>query len=217
MTKRDFILSILTSLIATILFELGRKLYPRFRQLSIRVIALRIPLKKAILTNYHLLRISGSRFVQVTIEILADGFLKLYTGIFKNDGYFQATLGILFGIAFIGILSVTPKSPRASENLESPVDKVVADYSSKAMTYPGELQVWAKSANSVVVKVPTRERGKSVYISIPKNFPQDDLSSLNYLVNTNDGRCKAYVRSKTNEEIATTECSVLWYTYRSSL
>ena len=215
MTKRDFILSILSSLIGTFLFELIRKLYPRFRQLSLRIIALRIPLAKTIHTNYQLLKSFSSRLSHAALEALAYICLRAYAGVFKNEYTFRATIQIIFTIALVGSIFVALRSPQPGRNLEPPKDEVITRVDT--LPYIGEVQTWAKSASSIVVKVPTGEKGKFVYISIPKRFPQDNPSSLDYLVNTSGGECRAYIRSKADEEIATTDCSVLWYTYKSSL
>jgi len=201
MTKKDFILSILSSLIATFLFELGRKLYPRLWQLSIRVVALRIPLKKAILASYKLLKTFCSQFLQVATEILTSGGSRLNAGIFKSEIRFRTVMTALFAIVYVGTLIITIDSRNvepSKENLEPFKDRAIADVDT--LPYTGEVQTWAKSATSIVVKVPTREKGRFAYISIPKKFPQANPSSLNYLVNTNDGRCTAYIRSKANEK-----------------
>jgi hypothetical protein len=220
MTKRDFILSILTSLIATILFELGRKFYLRFRQLLINVLAFRHPLKIAILNSYQFLKDTAYQFLKtaflafksakLAIKHHTSSFvlkqtehIRFYAVVLDNRFHLRFASLVLLPLVVAG-MSVFIMLWGPLGRLNPSRDRLEMELARLNSTPPAQFaDSTSHTSYSVIeIKTSTDPEGKFAYVRLPKELYSGDVSSLQLKVNSIQNDCRASVMSKDGQVLA---------------
>lgn len=237
MTKRDFILSIIASLIATILFEIGRKLYPRLLEGATKVIALRFALIRGIVSNYYLLKTCGIELKNYWIEFFKATFqtIKATKNNLTRVVSLQSLGGMGYSKSFAGVLQSTVRSPyRMSLVMAIVIIQllVLTFIWGRLHSWPNEqhqeltrelyqlntalsysARDWGRSlpVYDCVIEIKTSpdNEGKSALIRIPAKYFRNDVSTLDFNVDTSHDRCSASIRTKSVQEVAITSCTII--------
>jgi hypothetical protein len=245
MTKGDFILNILCSMIGGILLNLAYKYYPDLLKVVTKVIALRFALIRVILSNYYLFKNYSIELKNHCIELSKAtyqaiskvtsqaikatknnlvrvmslprlenlDYSKSFTGVSQATLRSPYTMGVVLAIFMMGLLALTfiwgrlhswPNEQR--QELTRELYQLNTTSSYLARDRGRRLLI---SDNIIEIKTSPDIEGKSALIRVPRGFSQEDYPSLNFKVDTSNGRCMASARTKSGKVIAITPCSII--------